>query len=99
MDSGDYQHYLPMAFPFKTRVHRDTAQQAALLLNSSLEMDNGTVPPNGSSFAVTSDTDLEDYRWLWMSYASLNRLREKGIIVNYTDESYASVPFGKEYGT
>lgn len=64
-----YDHWLPTAFPYCLVVSRFHVPRITELLASA-----DHIHRNGSSFAVTVDADLDTAK-LWLSAASLNRLR------------------------
>jgi hypothetical protein len=63
--SGTYRGVLPSVFPWRALVPQSVVGEIAAVLS-----DWSSSTPNGSSFAVTSDTPRTGYRWLWMSEAS-----------------------------
>ena len=65
-----YQTILPLVFPWKVLIPEDKVEYVEALLVQGSER-----CPNGSSFAITSDTFKQGYRWLWMSQASFEYLK------------------------
>ena len=70
-----YKTVLPDVFPITITVIRDVAQKmVAELVTTTDEY------PNGSSFAVTTDTLIQGYVVVWLSSTSADRINKSGIL-------------------
>jgi hypothetical protein len=71
-----YQDVLPGAFQYRVLATVRQTKDAVRFLMSG---DAWFPHPNGSSFAVTSDTFQPGFQYLWLSRVSAERLKKGGI--------------------
>jgi len=69
--SSVYEHYLPLAFPYRLEAHKDTVDDLVRQLISWTRSDT----PVGSSFAVTVERAPER-TYLWLSRVSADFIRK-----------------------
>ena len=71
-----YRSVLPKVFPYTVRVPDDVARNIVAKLVLPGKTKSGGVAANGSSFAVTVDTET-GWKILWLSATSLERINDE----------------------